>query len=352
MKKILFYLVLFISILGLTSCTTITPTTNKKQIVVTLYPEYQMVKAILGSDKVLNSIYDVNLIIPYGCDIHNYDPSMNDLLTIKKAYAFIYTSDSMEKWVSLLNFSDETKVLNLETDERIELIEMTESAEEHEGHDHETHDHGHNHSHEFDPHIWIYPVYAAYMVEEIRDLLIDITPDPYYPDSGIRQTIIDNAQIYIDQLYDLDIAIKQIVSAAKTKTMYFASPFAFYYWAYYYNLDYVLTYKTCSTEIDPSLTDIASIVEEMLEHDAKVIYSRELMSDQAARMISEKTGAEVLELHSGHNISNKHVGLEEYSFINIMKRNILNLAKGLEVDVNKIDNFVLREEVNNESNPM
>lgn len=349
MKKIICYVVLLFSILGLSSCTAITPTANKKEIVVTLYPEYQMVKAILGSDKVLNSIYDVKLIIPYGCDIHNYDPSMSDLLTIKKSYAFIYTSDSMEKWVSLLNFSEETTVLNLEKDERIELIEMSEATEEHEEHSHE---HDSNHKHEYDPHIWIYPVYAAYMVEEIRDLLIEITPDPYYPDSGIRQTIINNAQVYIDQLYDLDIAIKQIVSAAKVKTMYFASPFAFYYWAYYYNLDYVLTYRTCSTEIDPSLSDITAIVEKMSKNNAKVIYSRELMSNQAARMISESTGAKILELHSGHNISNKHVGLDEYTFINIMKRNILNLAEGLEVDVEKIDNFVLREEVNNESNPM
>lgn len=348
MKKIIIFLILTFSIISLSSCTNQPINTDsKKQIVVTLYPQYQMVKAILGSDKVLNSYYDVSLIVPYGCDIHNYDPSMSDLLLIKRAYAFIYTADEMETWVSLLKFSENTHVLNLANDPRIKLLEVEESEDEH-GHEHdEEHDHSgehHNHNHTYDPHIWIYPLYASYMVEKIRDLLVDITPDPYYPASGITQSIINNAQIYIDQLLELDIAIKQIVDVAQTKTLYFGSPFAFYYWTVYYDLNYVLTYKTCSTEIDPSLNDISHIVHKMKEDNAKVIYSRELISDSAAKMIAENTGAKVLELHSGHNISNKHVGLEEYSFINIMIRNIYNLAEGLGVDTNQIEDFILRKE--------
>ena len=79
----------------------------------------------------------------------------------------------------------------------------------------------------------------------------------------------------------------------------------------------------------------------MKKDNAKVIYSRELTSDAAARMIAENTGAKVLELHSGHNISNKHVGLEEYSFMNIMIRNIYNLAEGLDVNLDEIEDFIL-----------
>ncbi len=348
MKKIIAFLILILSMISLSSCNKQPINTDsKKQIVVTLYPQYQMVKAILGSDKILNSYYDVSLIVPYGCDIHNYDPSMSDLLLIKRAYAFIYTADEMETWVSLLKFSDDTHVLNLASDPRIKLLEVEESEDAH-GHEHDDeHDHSganHSHNHTYDPHIWIYPLYASYMVEEIRDLLVKITPDPYYPASGITQTIINNAQIYIDQLLNLDIAIKQIVDVAKTKTLYFGSPFAFYYWTVYYDLDYVLTYKTCSTEIDPSLNDLSHIVEKMKKDNAKVIYSRELTSDAAARMIAENTGAKVLELHSGHNISNKHVGLEEYSFINIMIKNIYNLAEGLDVNLDEIEDFILRKE--------
>ena len=111
MKKVIFCLILIFSIIGLSSCNKQPINTDsKKQIVVTLYPQYQMVKAILGSDKNLNAYYDVSLIVPYGCDIHNYDPSMSDLLLIKRAYAFIYTADEMETWVSLLKFSENTHV--------------------------------------------------------------------------------------------------------------------------------------------------------------------------------------------------------------------------------------------------
>ena len=69
-----------------------------------------------------------------------------------------------------------------------------------------------------------------------------------------------------------------------------------------------------------------------------------MVSDSAAKMIAENTGAKVLELHSGHNISNKHVGLEEYSFVNIMTRNIYNLAEGLGVNTDEIEDFILRKE--------
>lgn len=331
MKKIYGLLIIIAFAFSLASCQKSQIVTNKKTIVTTLYPEYEMVKAIISDDKYLNEVYEVILLMPYGCDIHAYDPSISDLLIIKNAYAFIYTADEMEKWVEKIDFDPSTIILNLSLDDRIVLLETEESEEEHE----EEHQ-GHHHT--YDPHLWIYPVYAKYMVEQIRDLLIKITPDPY---QLYQNNIVNNANNYIKKLEVIDESIKQVVEVATYKTLYFGCPFSFYYWSVYYGLSYELTYLTCSTEVEPSLIDVMKIVQKMKDNNIKTIYTKELLSTQAADAIASYTGANVIILHSGHNISNLQVGDDNYSFINIMRQNVYNLAIGLNVDTKTINDFAL-----------
>ena len=75
----------------------------------------------------------------------------------------------------------------------------------------------------------------------------------------------------------------------------------------------------------------------MEHHNAKVIFSKELTSNDAATKIAEYTGAEVLEFHSGHNIGAKDVG--NVTFISIMQKNVTTLAKALEVPEYLIEDY-------------
>lgn len=319
--KIIF--VFFICIFLLSSCGIISPKeSNKKKIVTTQYPQYQFVKAIIGGDKRLNDYYEVSLIVPPGADSHTFDPRLSDLISIKNSDLFIYTSDLIETWVDGLEVSKYTMVLDLSSDERIELIGVEE------------HEHEHSHEHELDPHYWVYPVYASYMVDTIRNKMLEINPDMA---SECKDIINNNANAYMSELLEVDEAIKEVVSHAKTKTLYFASPFSFFYWSYYYGLDYVLTYSTCSTEVEPSLNTIIDVINKIRANDVKVIYTKELLNDSVARMIQNQTGAEIVLLHSCHSVSASEFGTT--TFLKLMRRNVISLAKGLGVDEEFIPEF-------------
>ncbi len=317
-NKIFVFMVLIIELVVLTSCGIINSgAIYKAQIVATQYPQYQFVKAIIGDSKQLNSKFEVSLLVPPGADSHSFDLRVNDLIEIKNADLFLYTSDEIEQWVKKLDIKKYTKVVDLS--EGIEMLEV----EEHEHH----HDHQ---NHEYDPHYWLYPRNAIKMVEAIREAMISLVED-----SDCQNQIKINANNYISQLEKIDSDIIKIVSAAKTKKLYFGSPFSFYYWTHYYNLEYVLTYATCSVEVDPSINTIINVINQMKEENVKVIYIKELLSDSVAKMIAEATSAEIVLLHSCHNVSKEDYDNNK-TYIEIMNENIIALAKGLNVDYEEV----------------
>lgn len=366
-KKLLIIFMLSFSLFTITSCSKPSVIDKEKfSIVTTLYPNYEFINAILEGQTDIGKEIEVILIVPYGTDSHNYDPSVSDYLTIKNADLFIYTSDEMEPWVDGLDLPEEM-VFNIYEAmvEKYEDFEELQNLQADEITDHEhKHDHGHNHSHEhndyqkadnfldamlvwitnflsyifphehnhaYDPHFWTNMLYAEYMVEVIFDKLKETIPDP--DNTKIPEMEI-NKNNYIKELRRLDKEFMKVSSLAKDKTLFFGSPFAFYYFTNRYELDYVLTYSTCSTEIDPSILVVLEVIEEMKHHNAKVIFSKELTSTDACDKISEYTNATVLELHSGHNISAKDAG--QTSFLQIMQKNVENLAIALNVDINLV----------------
>lgn len=329
-NKILVMILFIVTILTLSSCAFVQRSTTMKKIVTTLYAEYDMINKIIGDDKETQNLYEVEMIIKPGQDSHTYDPSINDLITIKNADLFIYTAIEMETWVSDIDFLSDTKVIDLSKDKRIELLTVEDETEEEHDHDHS---YEHNHAHVYDPHYWIYPIYATYMVEQIKDAIISITPDP----DGTKTRIFEkNASEYINILLKYDQALKILSENAKNKTMYFGSPFSFYYISHFYEFEYELIYETCSTETEPSIEVLQEIINKMNDNDINVIFSKELINKQACEMISYHTGATILELHSGHNVSALDFNNKELSYLSIFKQNIINLAKMLKVDDNII----------------
>jgi len=114
--KTLNLLIVLLTMFALTSCAFIQKTNKRKQIVTTLYPEYDMINKIIGTNQETKDLFDVTLIIPPGQDSHTFDPSIQDLITIKNADIFIYTADEMETWVKDVDFGTDTIVIDLSKD--------------------------------------------------------------------------------------------------------------------------------------------------------------------------------------------------------------------------------------------
>ncbi len=78
-------------------------------VVTTVYPVYDWIRNI-GGDKV-----NVSYLLDNGVDLHNYQPTSEDIIKITTADIFIYIGGESDKWVEDLfdsgNF--DTKVINL-----------------------------------------------------------------------------------------------------------------------------------------------------------------------------------------------------------------------------------------------
>lgn len=309
MKKIVSFLIILISLISLCGCDE-NIDNGKLKVVTTIFPIYDMVRYI-GEDLV-----DISMMVSPGQDIHSYDPSASDIIDVKKCDLLVYIGDAMESWIKDIVDTNNQLVIPLSKDERIDL----ESLDHHEDDvDHE--DHNHYHDHDVDMHIWTNPYYAGYMVEQIRDGLIKIDP--------INKDIYNNnASKYINELENIIAEIEDIIANSKRNTLYFGSPFSFYYFTREFNLEHFSIYDTCSIEVEPTIDKIIKMNTELKEKSVPVLYTKELLNDNIARKVIEDTNAEICLLHSGHNVS-----IEDFNngitFLEIWENNLKALERGL-----------------------
>ncbi len=310
MKKIISILIILISLISLSSCNE-NIDNGKIKVVTTIFPIYDMVRYI-GEDLV-----DISLMVSPGQDIHSYDPSAVDIIDAKKCDLLLYIGDSMESWVKDIKVEDnhDRYVIALSKDERIDL----ESLDHHTEDDHE--DHNHTEEHDVDMHIWTNPYYAIIMIEQIRDGLIEV--DPLHKD-----IYTNNALKYINELENIIDEIKIILTNAKRNTLYFGSPFAFYYFVREFELEHFSIYDTCSIEVEPTIEKIIKMNTELKEKNVPVLYTKELLNDSIARKVIEDTNAELCLLHSGHNVSINDFN-EGITFLEIWRNNLKALERGL-----------------------
>lgn len=319
-KGLLFVLMSFVVLLvGCDGDSSMGEVSDKLQIVATLFPQYDFAR-IVGGDKV-----EVSLLLPAGMESHSYEPTPSDMIKINKADLFIYTGEEMETWAhSIIESVDSDQVHVLDVSKNISLMVTNEAEEEDHDHDveleddhsHEEGDHvGHNHT--YDPHIWTSPKNAMIMVNNILEALCEIDPEnaQYYE---------ANANDYLAELETLDNEFEEVVANAKRDTIYHGGRFAMQYMTN----DYGIHYVSAPFEAEPSAALVAQMIKDINEQNIPAIYYEELVDPKIAQMISDETGAEMLLLHSCHNVSKEDFN-NGVTYLSLMKQNVENLRVGL-----------------------
>ena len=291
-------------------------TSDKIEIVTTLFPQYDFARQIVG-DKA-----EVTLLLPPGMESHSYEPTPADMIKINKANLFIYTGELMEPWAhKMIESVDSEQVKVLDVSQGIPLLASNEEDEQH--HDHEAEVEGHEHSeddghhHTYDPHIWTSPQNAKVMVNNILEALCEVDPQnaDYYK---------ANAQAYQLQLDNLNDEFEVVVSNSKHDTIYHSGRFAMQYLMQQYGVNYV----SAPFEAEPSAALVAQVINEIKANNIPAIYYEELITPKIAQMISEETGAQMLLLHSCHNVSKEDFD-NGVTYLSLMEQNVENLKIGL-----------------------
>lgn len=305
MKKFIALLALFFMIILLDGCF-LSPPSNRFQIVTTIFPQYDFTRQVVGD------LADIKMLLLPGQDTHSYDPSTQDIISIKKADLFIYSGEHMEIWAKTIIESLPKTVQVLDVSKGIELSEINHDDDDgHEGHEHH-----------FDPHIWTSPLNAKKIVENIRDKMVEI-------DFENKDIYLNNASNYLNELELLDQEFLAVVNNKVRDTLYFAAPFAFFYFVERYDLKYKAVYSTCSTETDPSIDDIILFIKEINENQIPVIYIKELLTNTVASKIAKDTNTDMVLLHSAHNVS-KEEFIDGITYLDIMRNNVKALMRGVQ----------------------
>ena len=279
-------------------------------IVASSFVGYDFARAVTGDES------GVSMLLRPGAEMHDFEPSPEDIIKIKNADLFIYVGGESDEWVEdLLGDNEVPKEKTLRLMDLVELKEeeLAEGMEEHEHHDEE--------EPEYDEHIWTSPVNAIKLVNGLKDKLSDIHPEQ-------KDTYAKNASAYTSRLSEIDQKIRDVVAAGSKKELIFGDRFPFRYFADEYGLSYYAAFPGCSEQTEASSQTVAFLIDKVKSDDIKTILKIELTSDKLAQSIADETGAKVMTLNSAHNISNEDFNSGR-TYADIMETNIEILKEAL-----------------------
>jgi len=170
-----------------------------------------------------------------------------------------------------------------------------------------------------DPHIWLDPLSAKVQVQNILNGFIEADPDH-------ASTYRANAANLTERLDLLNKAYEEGL-ANRTKNTIITTHEAFDYLASRYGFE-AYAAKGISADSQPSLQDMAALVQTIEKYGLKYVYAEPTYNDAEIRTIASETGATVLLLDDAAARSGVHAHMD---YFEIMYANLEQLRIGLEV---------------------
>ena len=315
-RKIKIIIIVLISFI-IVGCKSNKESSNYK-IVATNFPCYDFARAV-----VKDSDFSTEMLLKPGAEIHDFEPTPQDIIKIKNSDIFIYVGGDSDEWVKKVLTNIDTKktkiirLMDLVKNYEEEIVEGMEEEEEH----HHNHEEEHDEEVEYDEHVWTSPVNAITIVDKIKDEVLKI-------DIKNKEKYISNAEKYITELNLINDEFKSLVSKSKRKEIIFGDRFPLRYFALEYGLTYFAAFPGCSEATETSAKTIKFLINKIKEDSIPVIFKIELSNGKIASTIAKETGVKVLEFNSAHNISKDkfNAGI---TYVNIMKDNIKVLKEAL-----------------------
>lgn len=291
---------------------------EKISVVCTAFAQYDWVKNILG-ERVGD--YELTLLSDSGTDMHNYQPSVEDMVKIVKSDLFIYVGGESDKWVP-----DVLKQVGGNDLRTINLIEALGDRAMTEDHDHEESgdDHDHDHEEYADEHVWLSLKNAAVLCGKIADELKII-------DEGFAAVYAANFENYKEKLAALDALYESAVSVAKYDTLVFGDRFPFKYFVRDYDLKYYAAFEGCSAESEASFETIVSLARAVDEFNLPAVCKIEGSNNKIAETVKNNTTSKnqlILSFNSMQSVTAASIKAGA-DYLSAMQDNLETLKKAL-----------------------
>lgn len=327
MKKILSVIIsIIIACTLFTGCnnTTSPDTRAKYNIVCTIYPQYDWVMNLLGDNA---NDYNVTLLLNNGTDLHNYQPSARDIVTIASSDMFIYVGGESDKWVhDVLKNSGNEKTIAINMLECLgENIYEEETVEGMQAEKHSLFDFSHDDEEtEYDEHVWLSLKNAKKICENISKALCGL-------DSRNSSSYKKNLENYTEKLTSLDEKYMDTVAQSKTKTLLFGDRFPFRYLTEDYNINYYAAFPGCSAETEASFKTIVFLANKADELNLSTICVTESSDLSVAKTIMENTGTkkkQIVTFNSLQSVTKNDID-NKVSYLSYMEDNLKALNAAL-----------------------
>ncbi len=287
--------------------------TDRFTIVTSFYPTYIATKNLADG---IDGVKVVNLTENHQGCLHDYQLTTNDMKKLEGADVFVMNGGGMEGFIEdvvekypELTVVDASKNIAFLKPVEGHHHEHSEGIEEHE------HEEGgvHEHSHEINAHVWMDPVRYEMQVRNIANGLIKV-------DTTHKNLYEDNEREYLKQVENIKMQLDNLKVDKKPQIITFHEAFA--YLADY--LGYEVVYcMDLDEESGLSAGEIAEVIDEIKEHDVKVLFTETQYENSIATNISTETKAKVYVLSS---LTSAKDGISAY--IEGMQKNI-NVLKGV-----------------------
>ena len=288
---------------------------GKLHIVCTIFPQYDWVRELTkGADNV-----EVTLLEDSGADLHNFQPSAADKVSILNSDLFVYTGGESDDWARTLLENAEQDVRSLDLIEALGDRALTEEEgiEESGGHDHE-------HEDETDEHIWLSVQNAQVLVSAIQEELCAV-------DEGNAALYQSNAASYLAELSALDEAFEETVSSAKRSVLVFADRYPFRYLAHDYGLTCYAAFSGCSAESEASFATILALVRHVEENSLPYVMVLENSTQGIAKQVIDNTKSKdqgILVLNSMQSVTREDIE-SGATYLGLMKEDLAVLKTAL-----------------------
>ena len=291
---------------------------EKLSIVCTIFPEYDWVKEIMGSHA---DNAEISYLLNSGTDLHNFQPTADDILKISTCDLFIHVGGESDKWVGdALNgaVNKDMQTLDLMTllgdSAKEEEVKEGMEAEEEDDHDEE--------GPEYDEHVWLSLKNAKIICMDIAKAIAKADPDNAADYSS-------NLAAYSAKLDELDAKFASLAGSAKNKTLIFGDRFPFRYFVDDYGIDYYAAFVGCSAESEASFKTISFLADKLSELDCDTVFTIENSDKSIAEAVisnSKKKDCHIAELNSIQSVTSADAG-NGVSYLSLMEQNYDVLAE-------------------------
>lgn len=269
-------IVLVLSIF-LSGCTNSTNTDEKLSVVVTIFPQKEMVNAIGGE------YVEVSVMVPAGESPHSYEPTPEQIINVAQSSAYFTVGSGVEFELTHIDtIQEQNPELKIyDCSNNIDVISFDQHYGKENYHENQESDIGGT-----DPHVWTAPPNYKKMADVVLDGLVEI-------DSDHQQQYNQNFQEYMLKIDSLHENISKMLSPHEEKKFMVYHPS----WGYFGDTYHLEQIAIEDEGKQPGPAGIATIIDQAKNERISVIFVSPQFDTSSAETIAEQINGEVVSVN-------------------------------------------------------